>query len=364
VNDWQQTIVSVYQVLHVMISIIKSLGKIRKIVPKEYTVTEIRDALQSSELHFGDKINVLGTFSEYLPFVDPKFILKGSEPFPRTSPRTVRIEAIDDIYCGALFPLDQKDAFAKETIPTFYGIDSKMLEYSTGHMLEMKCRITEVPIQYKKLINHSEFFTFEKEENLTIPFGLQILKVEPYGLVDSFKVNTWLLGNLNPAPRFEPKHKRKTCIQCANLFYYMGIDPLGWPPRFGCLSPTLDQSNASSKIKQSSKRFLSMEKKGLPYVAFPKPFELFEVFCPNIDIFDVQQIEHSNDLLIGSVKLNMNSLFQIVGVFPPDLKIPKGIECKVDFQYDQRKKLTAQNFDPKKIPIWTCPHYKPKLARK
>ena len=32
--------------------------------------------MQIGELHFGDKITVLGTFSEYIPFVDPKFILK------------------------------------------------------------------------------------------------------------------------------------------------------------------------------------------------------------------------------------------------------------------------------------------------
>jgi hypothetical protein len=319
-TDWQQTLTEIYQILQTAIAILKSLGKIRKVVPKEYTVTEIREALLSSELHFGDKINVLGTFSEYLPFIDPKFILKGGgDSFRKTSPHTARIEAIDDIYCGALFSLDQKDAFAKQTVPIFYGIDSRMLEHFTGEMLEMACRITEVPMQYKELMNSNEFFTFEKEENLNIPFGLQILSVEPYGLVDSFKVNAWLLGNLNPAPKLDLHYKKKTCWLCSKSFCYMSIDPLDWPPKLGCSSPNLHKLNASRRIKRDSKGFLSMQNTSTPYLVFPTPFELFEVFCPNLDIFDPNQVKHSNDLLVGAIKLNLKSLFQITGIFPEEM---------------------------------------------
>lgn len=137
-DDWQKTIVSIYQILQMTINAIKALSKIRRIIPKEYSVTEIRDKLLGGDLHFGDEVTVVGTFSEYLPFIDPKFILKEARLFPKTLPRTVRLEAIDDVYCGALFPLDQKDAFTEKIIPIFYGIDSKMLEHFTGEMLEMR----------------------------------------------------------------------------------------------------------------------------------------------------------------------------------------------------------------------------------
>lgn len=111
-NDWQSTLFHIFQILEITIKSIRAVSKIRKVIPREYTITEIKEDLQNGELHFGDKITVLGTFSEYLPFIDPKFLLKKGILFPKNLPRTARIEAINDIYCGALFPLDQKDAFA------------------------------------------------------------------------------------------------------------------------------------------------------------------------------------------------------------------------------------------------------------
>lgn len=336
------------------IKAIKALKKIRRIIPKDYTITEIKDQLQSGELHFGDKITVLGTFSEYVPFIDPKYILK-ERSFPKFLPRTTRLEAIDDVYCGALFPLDQKDSFAEEVMPIFYDIDSKMLEHSTGEMLETKCKITQVPEMYRNLINRNEFFAFEKEDDVTVPFGLHVLDVEPYGLVDSFKINTWLIGNVSPSPSHEVQ--KQSCYSCARLFSYMSIDPLGWPPKYGCSFGNLDHPEMSKEMKKSTEEFLKLEEKGIPYVVFPNPFSLFEVFCPNVDLFNADQRKHSQDLLVGAIQQNVQSFFRFGLVFPPELKVPEEINVGVDFQYDQRKKFTVQSFDPEKVPKWECPTY-------
>jgi len=209
---------------------------------------------------------------------------------------------------------------------------------------------------YHKLINEKEFFIFEKEENVTIPFGLQVLNVEPYGLVDSFKINTWLVGNLNPSPSFG-KSESKICFDCTHFFYFMGIDPFRWPPRYGCSNYNLSGVSASDEMKQWSKEFIELEKKGISYVIFPDPFKLFEVFCPNVDLFDTDQKDHSHNLLISTIEENLGSLFHYNAIFPPELEIPQKMESKVDFQYDQRKKLIGQTFDPTKVPKWTCPNY-------
>jgi len=354
-DDWQKTIFLIYQVAEMTIKAIKALKKIRRIIPRDYTITEIRDQLQSGELHFGDKITVLGTFSEYVPFIDPKYILKEVRSFPKSLPRTTRLEAIDDVYCGALFSLDQKDSFTEEVIPIFYGIDSRMLEHSTGEMLETKCKITQVPMMYRNLINRNELFAFEKEDNVTVPFGLQVLDVEPYGLVDSFRINAWLIGNLNPPPLYEAQ--KQSCYSCSRFFSYMSIDPLGWPPKDGCSSDNLDHSEMPKEMKKSTEEYLKLEEKGNPYVVFPNPFSLFEVFCPNVDLFNADQRKHSQNLLVGAIQQNIQRFFQFALVFPPELKVPEKIEVGVDFQYDQRKKFTVQSFDPKKIPKWECPTY-------
>jgi hypothetical protein len=109
-------------------------------------------------------------------------------------------------------------------MPIFHGLDSKMLEHSTGEMLEVKCKITQIPMMYSEIINQNEFFSYEKEEHVAVPFGLKVMDVEPYGLVDSFKINTWLIGSLDPAPYF--KQEKKGCLSCANLFGYMKVYPV------------------------------------------------------------------------------------------------------------------------------------------
>ena len=71
-HTWITTVKQLYQILIKTIALIKSFQKIREIIPREYSVTEIRDEMQTGELHFGDEITVVGTFSEYLPFIDLK----------------------------------------------------------------------------------------------------------------------------------------------------------------------------------------------------------------------------------------------------------------------------------------------------
>lgn len=161
-DDWKSVLLYYYQILQITVKIAKAITKIRKSLSREYTVEEIKENLLNGELHFGDKIKLIGTFSEYIPFIDPQLILKGK--FTQFSlPRTTRLQAIEDVYCGALFKPDQVDCFANEVLPIFYGIDSKMLEHYSGEMLELRCQIVQVPLQYRNIINQNSFFTFEKE---------------------------------------------------------------------------------------------------------------------------------------------------------------------------------------------------------
>lgn len=356
--DWKDVILSYYGILQIAIQAVKALGKLKKVVPTEFSVEELREGIQNGDLHFGDKVRILGTFSEYLPFVDPKFLLKESKSFPRILPRTTRIAAIDDLYCGALFKLDQTDAFAEEVLPIFYGLDSKMLEHTTGEMLEMQCRITQVPIQYRNIINQNDYFVFEKEEGLVVPFGLKVEDVKPYGILDSFKISTWLIGSLNPPLAIKESTLKKTCINCGKNFCYFPIDPFDFPPRYGCIDYREHYGEMSREVVAQTERFLNLEREGTPYVVFPDPFKLFEVFNPAVDIFNRAQRQHSKNIMIGAVQRNMKELIK-KAPFPFGLPLPRQMAVSVDFSYDQVNKMTQQTFDPADVPKWQCPHFKP-----
>jgi hypothetical protein len=350
-TEWKDIILNYYQILQIAVAIARVFKKIRKAFSKEYDIKEIKDNLCSSQLHFGDKIKVIGTFSEYLPFVDPKHFLTGVIQPPL--PRTARLKAINDTYCGALFRPEQTDAFASEVLPIFYGLDSKVLEHYTGEMLELQCQIIQVPAEYRDIMNQNSYFTFEKETGLSIPFGLKVLTVEPYGLVDSFKVNAWLIGNLNPAPHLRGV-KNNTCGACQNLFSYMQIEPANTLLNYGCAS----YSHASKELRKSSREFFEMEKNNKPYLVFPEIFNQFEIFYPSIDILSEEQKAHSTNIILGTIEENMERLFRIP-IYGDQFILPKESSLRVDFQYDQLNPITSQTFDPSKVPKWECPHYMP-----
>ncbi len=355
-SDWKDVIFLYYQVLQTAVEIAKGLSKIKKAFQKEYTVKEIKENLSSGELHFGDKIKIMGTFSEYLPFVDPKFFLTRTEIQPPL-PRTARLQAINDVYCGALFKPEQKNAFASEVLPLFYGIESKVLEHYTGEMLELNCQIIQVPEQYRSIMNQNSYFTFQKEEGLEIPFGLKVLNVEPYGIVDAFNVNAWLIGNLNPAPRLKLKKKEEQhgCGSCGHYFSYMQIEPMDFPLEYGC---TVCAPHAPKELVESSKKFFELEKTNKPYIVFPEIFKQFEVFYPSINLFDEVQKKHSTNIILGVVEENMEELFQTCPV-SDYVVVPKESALSIDFQYDQLNKITAQTFDSSTLPELKCRDYVP-----
>lgn len=352
--DWKNAVMFLYQKIITTINILKMFHTVRNLIKREYAITEIKEDLESGELHFGDEIRVIGTFSEYLPFIDIKHILKHDDKFFTTFSHTARIEPIKDIYCGSLYSLYQKDAFSNEVIPIFYGIESKMIEHYTGEMLELKCRIKQIPEIYTDIIKASDYFVFQKEEDLFIPFGLEVLEVEPYGLIDSFKINTWLLGNLEPYPKF--KSSEQTCPSCYNSFMFMKIEPLDWPIKFGCRSKEKIEKDPLNNIVQDTFDFLTLDQSEYPYVIFPHIFNLFEIFCPNVDIFQSEQLEHSHAVMKKSIDINIEKLFS-TETLPYEFVKPKECKLSVDFQYDQRKKFTEQNFNYTEIPEWACPHY-------
>lgn len=183
-----------------------------------------------------------------------------------------------------------------------------------------------------------------------------MLEVDPYGLVDTFKINAWLIGNLNPAPHYLENEKFQ-CGDCESFFSYMPIDPLDFPLKYGCtLYPNI--SDIPEVMRDSSKKFFTIEKTGKPYVVFPEVFRYFEVFYPSVDIFDNVQKNHSKNVLLGAIQENIERLFQ-GGPFIEGISIPKKSTLSIDFQYDQINKITRQTFDFADVPKWQCPFYEP-----
>lgn len=356
VSNWRDVMLNYYQILQIAVAVAKGFSKAKKALQKENSVKEIRENLLSGELHFGDTTKIIGTFSEYLPFIDPKFFLTDTE-IQSSLPRTARLQAIDDVYCGALFKPEQRNAFGDEVVPIFYGIDSEVLEHYTGEMLELQCQIIQVPSQYRDIINQNSYFTFKKEEGLQIPFGLKILNVKPYGLVDTFRINSWLIGNLNPAPYLK-KTKKYCCGNCYNFFSYMQIDPFKSLLKYGCAKYSHAPEEMSKELNEESREFFEMERNNKPYLVFPKLFHQFEIFYPSVDIFDEKQKDRSKNILLGVINENMERLFRIPANLHGIIR-PKESALSVDFQYDQLRPITSQTFDPSNVPKWECPHYVP-----
>ncbi len=353
-SDWKDIILSYYEYLQIAINLANLVGKVKKGFSKDFEVSKIKDSLCSGELHFGDKVKVIGTFSEFLPFIDPKFFLQ-IEGIQSILPRTARLQAINDMYCGALFAPDQVNAFGKEVLPIFYGNDSKVLEHYTGEMLELQCQIIEVPYQYRQIINKGQnsYFVYEKEQGVNIPFGLKVLTAESYGLVDKFEINMWVLGTLNPAPYFKVRKKR-TCANCGNFFAYLTIDPAQFYFDFGCITKA---EHSAKDLRTATERFCRLEEQGKAYVVFPNIFKQFEVFYPSVDILNEAKNKRGQDVLLTTINEKLEQFFR----YSPyeDIIVPKESNLTIDFQYDQLKKLSAQTFDRNNVPAWQCPHYQP-----
>ena len=366
-NYWLRRFFDIYKILEITVQGIKAIRKIRNVFRKEYTISEINEGMQTGELQFGDKISVLGTFSEYLPFIDPKLFYRDNkwQQLPKTLPRTARLESIQDIHCGALFKLYQEDAFSKEVIPIFYGNESPLINRSTGDMLKIDARISKVPNDYSKIMDQNESFTFEKEEGLNIPFGLDVLNADLYGLIDTFKVNSWIVGNLNPSPKL--KILNKTCWNCGNSFAYMAIDPIDWPIKIGCLDYKIPETDAIDEVKETTNNFFKLEDKSVSFIIFPRIFSHFEVFCPKIDIINDDQRQKATSLLLGALRGNIEEMFGFPGaIFSKDdkIEVPEKMNVNVDFQYDQLNKITQQHFDPSLASKWYCPNYQPNPNKK
>jgi len=352
--DWLVVIASIYKGVTEAIQFINRISKISEYNKKEYEIKEIKQDLESGELHFGNQVKVLGTFSEYIPFLDIKRMLdtyKSENIFNFT--HTTRINSINDTFCGGLYELDETKAYSENVIPLFYHKDSQILEHFTGEMLELQCKIKQVPDSYANLISNNKSFVFEKEENLDIPFGLEVIDVKPYGLQDTFKVNSWLIGNLNPYPVVK-KGGKEICQNCDNSFTFSKIDPLDWPFKLGCKSEKSLEKEENDTVN-NTKNFINIYKDKDPYVIFPTQFKLFEIFCPNMDIYNKDEVKKCHSIIKKSIEENIEVMFN-TGYYNY-LEIPKESTLSVDYQYDQRIKIYEQNLDLSSIPEWVCPNY-------
>lgn len=187
-------------VAKVLLPVAKSLARIsyrliRKKVRKEFAVLEISEALEKGKLSFDERFTVLGTFSEYIPFVDFTTFIKTDIRSEITG--TCRLGDIvkSGTYLGALFPLETKKA-TEPAIPLVYssaGKSTKIFSFTTGDQLKLECRLVPLDYEFRDILYKKEQFCFQDR-----PFGLEILDVytEKPEKVDKFVIDAFFLSSL------------------------------------------------------------------------------------------------------------------------------------------------------------------------
>lgn len=237
------TLISILTNTSKLIKTIKDFGK--HIFYKDFTIKDIKKSLNQASLEIGDEVHVIGLYSDYMPFVDLRTLLpKEYYPFHIFSSQ---FDSINNIKCCALFSPEAKGCskftrspattrtfeltggdtisvkFNSEHSPNESMIESvpcvpiffskfpstskdkgnRLANYTTGEILELKCKICEIPDEWRKLIIPSDSFRYSTVGGVQRPFGLRVFDVDIYGLADFFFINTWIVGHAKTSSDFE-----------------------------------------------------------------------------------------------------------------------------------------------------------------
>ncbi len=179
---------------------------------KNVEFEEIKERIQNGDLRFGDKITVVGTYSEFVPFINmSQIVLNTTEkesylpPLPTFG--TSKIEPMQDEHVGALLNENSRGIYAgSESIPIFfsqkYSKNSiKTLNSITGDIIELEGVISPLPTVWKDIVIASDFFSVDRGDGFAHPFCLKVSDVDQYGIhLDEFRGDLWSLAHFKGAP--------------------------------------------------------------------------------------------------------------------------------------------------------------------
>lgn len=237
VSTWLETVASLIEIIRAGIDGVRAIIGDDTVVAKVLTIKKIQEQMTSGSLNIGDRITCLGTFSPYMPFVDLRTLIEGIGIADSSVQCTCRLDSINNVYCGALYDLDQNAATTTEVshsarihrdfwthgekekiydpnvtrnpnscIPVFYSKipehqndrGMRLSNYGAGDVPELTCEIRELPDDWKRIIKPATSFTFADSQNRNRPFCLKVLDAKPYGIVlDEFKIDVWVASHMN-----------------------------------------------------------------------------------------------------------------------------------------------------------------------
>lgn len=188
-------------IINALLEIAKTLRRVRR--EKEVEIREVRESLQSGDLKIGDSVTVIGTYSEFVPFINMSEIV-GLSVKPDTSPLPVcgacKVGPTNDEYVGAILEEELRGIHRdSKCIPVFFSqkyskSSIKTLNFITGDIVELRAVISPIPTIWRDIIISSDFFSFAREDRLKQPFCLKVYDCEPHGLhLNEFRIDLWSL---------------------------------------------------------------------------------------------------------------------------------------------------------------------------
>ncbi len=344
---------------------------IRAKAKREYTTSELLEEISQGRIRVGDRITLVGNFSEYVPLINPAQMLSGYEtfrfgtlnPFDKTdgefdrnyldsitpglvkwiadenievSPlptTTIKLKPINDVFCASILDVDQQYAYTKQQVPLFYSQNYntdnlRIFNWVSGERVSIDCVVVPVPDSFNNVLS-SNVPTVQIDYDNSVPIGLKVLKARSIKKGDGVYINHWLIGHFSSRSLSENDIWEQ--IVWENFLKgnkSINIENLGDEGRKTVLPLFCD----SDYLLHSSP--LLLKKDGIDHDVYfsiimikPSMFQLF--FSKSSSI-----IPHIRKEFVRCANIWMSD--QSKDTFSNDTK------AEIDFQWDQRKKIWHQ----------------------
>jgi hypothetical protein len=213
--DWNKGLANYFEYLTTTIELTLTHfgGRLRHRDTSYYPFIDIQkltEKLHNGELNTGDFIGVRGIYSEFIPILNLSLLFPGFTPLRPANKYTMhlRVPLIDvpefslplrlkpllGIGIAGLFNKSSKGVY-DACVPVFY--DSRLFKVqkeTTGHVVEIRAKIINIPKRWSKLfLNHEIFRYMVKDLKSNRCVGLLIDKFKEYDAVDRFFADFWRL---------------------------------------------------------------------------------------------------------------------------------------------------------------------------
>lgn len=319
-------------------------------------VVDVTERLNDGSLRFGDEIRVRGVFSEFLPLVDFAQLIRFPNhmkyrSFPK-QPRSCRLNAIDDVFCGAFYPVANIEDPTSNMIPVLYKSDSLLQNYSSGEIINLSGSIVRLPGSWMKVLAQQKSNVFKRKDGMEVPFGIFVKKASSEGQVDKLKANAWILFH----PVFDD-------VECERILYH----DLHYSHRIvdkpaDILEPFSGSFLVVQPPKEKPVGTLHEFVKGAVYDGVFKGFPIKQscgwllttvpnvgcsVECIGVNILDHEQMSNVRSILSNNrfvARLVEQDLSEIMFIHKlgPIADTFSGFKIICDFQYDQVFPFTEQ----------------------